>query len=111
MDTVRYVAWRNQWGGASAFEWPRVGKAVLEFLIVVGFPLAIWGAIRAGASFDLAVAVGMALLLAADWKFKFEAVLPIMTPVLLVGGMTSGIFTPTEGAIAACASQAAFMAA
>jgi len=29
-------------------------------------------------------------------------VLPIMTPVLLIGGMTSGIFTPTEGAIAAC---------
>jgi TRAP-type C4-dicarboxylate transport system permease large subunit len=25
-----------------------------------------------------------------------------MTPVLLIGGMTTGIFTPTEGAIAAC---------
>jgi len=25
-----------------------------------------------------------------------------MTPVLLIGGMTAGIFTPTEGAIAAC---------
>ena len=25
-----------------------------------------------------------------------------MTPVLLIGGMTSGIFTATEGAIAAC---------
>jgi len=25
-----------------------------------------------------------------------------MTPVLLVGGMTTGLFTPTEGAIAAC---------
>ena len=44
----------------------------------------------------------MLLLLAADWNFKFDAVLPIMTPVLLVGGMTTGIFTPTEGAIAAC---------
>jgi len=30
------------------------------------------------------------------------AALPIMTPVLLIGGMTSGIFTATEGAIAAC---------
>jgi tripartite ATP-independent transporter DctM subunit len=29
--------------------------------------------------------------------------MPIMTPVLLIGGMTTGIFTPTEGAIAACA--------
>ena len=25
-----------------------------------------------------------------------------MTPVLLIGGMTTGVFTPTEGAIAAC---------
>ncbi len=28
--------------------------------------------------------------------------MPIMTPVLLIGGMTTGLFTPTEGAIAAC---------
>ncbi len=28
--------------------------------------------------------------------------MPIMTPVLLIGGMTTGVFTPTEGAIAAC---------
>jgi tripartite ATP-independent transporter DctM subunit len=32
-----------------------------------------------------------------------EAFLAMMTPVLLVGGMTLGIFTPTEGAIAASA--------
>ena len=43
----------------------------------------------------------MVALFAADWKYKFEAVLPIMTPVLLIGGMTTGIFTPTEGAVAA----------
>jgi TRAP-type C4-dicarboxylate transport system permease large subunit len=102
MVTVSYYAWKYKWGGDIAFEWPRVGKAMLEFLIVVIFPVAIWGAIQLGASFNLAVAVGLLLLLAADWKFRFEAVLPIMTPVLLVGGMTSGIFTPTEGAIAAC---------
>ena len=30
-----------------------------------------------------------------------RAFLPLMTPVLLVGGMTSGAFTPTEAAIAA----------
>ena len=32
-----------------------------------------------------------------------EAFLALMTPVLLVGGMTLGVFTPTEGAIAASA--------
>jgi len=48
------------------------------------------------------VSTGLILLFAIDRIFKFQAVLPIMTPVLLIGGMTTGIFTPTEGAIAAC---------
>jgi tripartite ATP-independent transporter DctM subunit len=48
------------------------------------------------------VVVGLVLLFVMDKIFRFQAVLPIMTPVLLIGGMTTGIFTPTEGAIAAC---------
>jgi tripartite ATP-independent transporter DctM subunit len=36
-------------------------------------------------------------------KTFVEAFLAMMTPVLLVGGMTMGVFTPTEGAIAASA--------
>jgi tripartite ATP-independent transporter DctM subunit len=48
------------------------------------------------------VAAALVVLFAADRLFKFQAVLPIMTPVLLIGGMTTGVFTPTEGAIAAC---------
>lgn len=36
-------------------------------------------------------------------KTFIEAFLAMMTPVLLIGGMTFGIFTPTEGAIAASA--------
>jgi len=39
--------------------------------------------------------------LKALWATFKRAVLPLMTPVLLIGGMTTGIFTPTEGAIAA----------
>ena len=27
--------------------------------------------------------------------------MPIITPVLLIGGMVTGMFTPTEGAVAA----------
>jgi TRAP-type C4-dicarboxylate transport system permease large subunit len=42
------------------------------------------------------------MLFVADWKFRFDAVMPIMTPILLIGGMATGVFTPTEGAIAAC---------
>ena len=47
------------------------------------------------------IGIAIVLLFVADWIFKFEAVLPIMTPVLLIGGMASGIFTPTEAAVAA----------
>src|SRR5450759_2642887 len=48
------------------------------------------------------VPAALAVLLVADRVFRFGAVLPIMTPVLLIGGMTTGVFTATEGAIAAC---------
>ena len=35
------------------------------------------------------------------WASFRKAFLPLMTPVLLIGGMTTGVFTPTEAAIAA----------
>ncbi|MBA3776100.1 MAG: TRAP transporter large permease, partial [Betaproteobacteria bacterium] len=63
--------------------------------------LAVWAAARLGADAVVATLVAIVLLFLADWIFKFEAVLPIMTPVLLIGGMVSGIFTPTEAAVAA----------
>jgi tripartite ATP-independent transporter DctM subunit len=34
--------------------------------------------------------------------FQF-AILPLMTPVIIIGGMMAGLFTPTEAAIFACA--------
>jgi tripartite ATP-independent transporter DctM subunit len=39
--------------------------------------------------------------LARLWFTFKRAFLPLMTPVLLIGGMTTGAFTPTEAAIAA----------
>jgi tripartite ATP-independent transporter DctM subunit len=72
-------------------------------LVVVAWPLAVWAAVRLGAPPQPTVIAGLVLLFVADRLLHFEAVLPIMTPVLLIGGMTTGIFTPTEGAIAACA--------
>ena len=101
MLTVAYYAHKFEWGGDVAFDWPRLGKALLELVLVFGFPLGIWALIQLGLPFNAAVGLGLAALLAADWRWKFEAVMPIMTPVLLIGGMTTGIFTPTEGAIAA----------
>jgi tripartite ATP-independent transporter DctM subunit len=37
------------------------------------------------------------------WATGRRAFLPLLTPVILIGGMTTGVFTPTEAAIAATA--------
>ncbi|MFO1312575.1 MAG: TRAP transporter large permease [Burkholderiales bacterium] len=101
MLTVGYFAHKNNWGADIKFELGRVGKAFVELGVVFAFPLAIWAGVAAGGNPGIVAFVAMVALFAADWKFKFEAVLPIMTPVLLIGGMTTGVFTPTEGAVAA----------
>ena len=102
MATVAYFAHKNGWGGDIKFSGARFGKAMLETAVVAGWPLAIYGLVQLGAQPQLTVAVALVVLFAADRYFRFQAVLPIMTPVLLIGGMTTGLFTPTEGAIAAC---------
>ncbi len=103
MLTVAYFAHRNGWGADIKFEWPRVIKALVETAVVVVWPLALWLLVtQAGLPPQITVVAGLVVLFAADKFFGFQAVLPIMTPVLLIGGMTTGIFTPTEGAIAAC---------
>ncbi len=103
MLTVAYYAHKNGWGADVKFEWPRVIKAVAETAVVAGWPVALWLLIvKGGLPAQATVFGGLLALFAADKFFKFQAVLPIMTPVLLIGGMTTGIFTPTEGAIAAC---------
>jgi TRAP-type C4-dicarboxylate transport system permease large subunit len=103
MLTVAYFAHKNGWGSDIKFEWPRFTKAIAETLVVIGWPVALWLLIvKVGLPPQATVGAGLVVLFAADKIFSFQAVLPIMTPVLLIGGMTTGIFTPTEGAIAAC---------
>jgi tripartite ATP-independent transporter DctM subunit len=102
MATVAYFAHKHGWGGDIRFSGSRFGKAMIETAVVAGWPLAVYAIVQAGAQPQLTVIVALVLLFVADRAFKFQAVLPIMTPVLLIGGMTTGIFTPTEGAIAAC---------
>lgn len=103
MLTVAYFAHKNGWGGDIRFEWPRVIKALAETAVVIGWPLALWFLVKeAELPPQATVLAALVLLFAADRFFQFQAVLPIMTPVLLIGGMTTGVFTPTEGAIAAC---------
>lgn len=102
MLTVTYFAYKNKWGGDVKFSGSRFAKALVELGVVAGWPLVLWGLIQIGAPPQITVMLGVVALFFLDKLFKFEAVLPIMTPVLLIGGMTTGLFTPTEGAIAAC---------
>ena len=103
MATVAYYAHKNGWGADIKFEWPRIVKALIETAVVIVWPVVIWLLVtQFGLPAQATVIVGLVVLFAADKFFNFQAVLPVMTPVLLIGGMTTGIFTPTEGAIAAC---------
>jgi TRAP-type C4-dicarboxylate transport system permease large subunit len=102
MITVAYFAHKNGWGSDVRFDARKFGKAVGELAVVVLWPLLVWAAVKAGLPAQPVVLVALVALFVADHLLKFQAVMPIMTPVLLIGGMTTGIFTPTEGAIAAC---------
>ncbi|NCX62249.1 MAG: TRAP transporter large permease, partial [Betaproteobacteria bacterium] len=103
MFTVAFFAHRHGWGSDVRFDRVRFFKAILESVVVAAWPLGIWLMItQAGTHPQWTVATGLAILFICDRLFRFQAVLPIMTPVLLIGGMTTGLFTPTEGAIAAC---------
>jgi TRAP-type C4-dicarboxylate transport system permease large subunit len=102
MITVAYFARRHAWGRDTQFHRARFGKALVEAAVVAAWPLAVYGLTRLGLPSAPCVALGLVLLFAADRRFRFQAVLPLMTPVLLIGGMSFGIFTPTEGAVAAC---------
>src|SRR6476469_9137993 len=58
MLTVAYYAHKYSWGGDIAFQWSRMGKALVELAVVVGFPLAMWGAVSAGMPFNYALGAG-----------------------------------------------------
>jgi TRAP-type C4-dicarboxylate transport system permease large subunit len=102
MITVAYFAHKNKWGGDIKFSATRFGGALIELAVVIVWPVGTWLLVN---QFELSargVVLGSVIaLFALDRYFKWQAVLPIMTPVLLIGGMTTGLFTPTEGAIAA----------
>jgi TRAP-type C4-dicarboxylate transport system permease large subunit len=103
MLTVAYYAHKNKWGADVKFSRTRLFKALMELAVVIGWPMLIWLlVVKLGTPPQLTVFAGLASLFVLDKIFSFEALLPIMTPVLLIGGMTTGLFTPTEGAIAAC---------
>jgi TRAP-type C4-dicarboxylate transport system permease large subunit len=101
MATVAYFAYRNGWGSDTPFSWRQLGNASIEVAIVLMFPMAVWLMTQAGLSTNAAIGIALAILLALDWYFDFSAVMALMAPVILIGGMTLGLFTPTEAAVAA----------
>ncbi len=104
MVTVAYYAHKNKWGGDVPFSWSRIGRALVELGVVIVWPVGTWWLVNKLELPAQPVVFGaLVSLFLLVWLFRFQAVLPIMTPVLLIGGMTTGLFTPTEGAIAASA--------
>jgi TRAP-type C4-dicarboxylate transport system permease large subunit len=101
MITVAVFARTRGWGSDTPFSWTKIGEAGLEIVIVAAFPLVAWGLHAAGLSVNAAIMIALALLIALDWWFDFSAVMALMTPVILIGGMTLGLVTPTEAACAA----------
>ena len=101
MATVATLAYRKGWGSDTEFDVRKLGAATVEIAIVLGFPLFVYLLVWAGLSLNIAVGLALVLLVAADWYLDFSAVMALMTPVILIGGMTMGWFTPTEAAIAA----------
>ncbi|PTM39162.1 TRAP transporter large permease [Bosea sp. 124] len=101
MATVAIFARIYNWGADSKFSLKEIGTAGIEVVVVLAFPLVAYLLKWAGLSDNLAIGLALAGLLAVDYYFDFSAVMALMTPVILIGGMTMGWFTPTEAAAAA----------
>jgi TRAP-type C4-dicarboxylate transport system permease large subunit len=101
MLTVAIFARIKGWGSDAPFNLRQIAAAMLEVAVVFAFPLGVYLLQKAGVSQNGAIFASLGAVLAADYIFKFSAVMALMTPVILIGGMVLGWFTPTEAAVAA----------
>jgi TRAP-type C4-dicarboxylate transport system permease large subunit len=104
MIMVGYYAHVRKYGADVPFVWSRMGRAFVETGAILGVSVALYflwsndtlgGFVRFG--------IPLIVVMAADKLFRFEAFMALLTPVILIGGMASGLFTPTEAAVAAVA--------
>ena len=100
MLCVAWFARKYGWGSDAPFKWPVFLSAGLEILIVAAFPAFAYLLWKLGVEPNIAVLLALAALLTLDYRYNFSAVMALMTPVVLIGGMTLGVFTPTESAAA-----------
>ncbi len=101
MLTVFIFARIYGWGSDAPFNLREIGSAVLEIGIVLSFPVAVYVLQKLNVSQNAAIFSALGVILVLDYIFKFSAVMALMTPVILIGGMVLGWFTPTEAAVAA----------
>jgi TRAP-type C4-dicarboxylate transport system permease large subunit len=101
MVTVAILARMRGWGSDAPFQLRQIGAALIEIIVVLTYPVAVYGLMYFGLSQNAAIFIALGGVLALDYIFKFSAVMALMTPVILIGGMTLGWFTPTEAAVAA----------
>ncbi|MDR7142742.1 TRAP transporter large permease [Rhizobium sp. BE258] len=101
MVTVAGFAYVKRWGSDAPFDVKQLLSAGMEIVVVLLVPLSIYLMMLAGLSMNAAAGIALSTLLGLDWYFGFSAVMALMTPVILIGGMTMGWFTPTEAAVAA----------
>ncbi len=107
MGMVAYYAHTRGFGRDLDFSWLIMGWALGELMAVLGT-----GWLAYEMWFDesmrylplwLRAPLPAVVFAACALVPRFRAYLPLMTPVLLIGGMSTGAFTPTEAAIAAAA--------
>ena len=106
MVMVAYYAHVRKYGRDIAFSWGRMGRAFFEMGFVTAAAVALyflWAADAEGLSGWVRFGLLLAAFMGADKVFRFEAFMALLTPVILIGGMASGLFTPTEAAVAAVA--------
>ncbi len=101
MVTVAVFARLRGWGSDAPFSLRRIGSSMLEVCVVLLYPVAVFLLEKSGMSQNGAIFAALGVVLLLDYVFKFSAVMALMTPVILIGGMTLGWFTPTEAAVAA----------
>ena len=101
MVTVMVFARLRGWGSDAPFDLRQIGGALLEICVVMSYPIGVFLLQKAGMSQNGSIFAALGVVLALDYIFKFSAVMALMTPVILIGGMTLGWFTPTEAAVAA----------
>ncbi len=101
MITVAVFARLKGWGSDAAFDLKLIAGAMLEIVVVLSFPVAVFALEKLGMAQNGAIFLALGIVLALDYLYKFSAVMALMTPVILIGGMTLGWFTPTEAAVAA----------